>query len=78
MCDYRLDFKGIITLEDYSSIYDYMELVSSNDNLTITIDEQNEFEVEMFKSMVKNKKFSIYERIKNDDNSCSITVGKSN
>jgi hypothetical protein len=78
MCDYRLDFKGIITLEDYSSIYDYMELVSINDNLTITIDEQNEFEVEMFKSMLKNKKFSIYERIKNDDNSCSITVGKSN
>jgi hypothetical protein len=78
MCDYRLDFKGIITLEDYSSIYDYMELVNSNDNLTITIDEQNEFEVEMFKSMVKNKKFSIYERIKNNDNSCSITVGKSN
>lgn len=77
MCDYRLDFRGLITLEDYSSIDDYMELINSNDNLTITITEKNKLELEIFKSMLRNKNFLIYENIKNNDDSYSIKVCKS-
>lgn len=77
MCDYRLDFRGLITLEDYSSIDDYMELINSNDNLTITITEKNKLELEIFKSMLRNKNFLIYENVKNNDDSYSIKVCKS-
>ncbi|SMC28921.1 hypothetical protein SAMN02745134_03707 [Clostridium acidisoli DSM 12555] len=76
MCDYRLDFRGLITLEDYSSIDDYMELINTNDNLTITITEKNKLELEIFKSMLRNKNFLIYEKIKNNDGSYSIKVCK--
>lgn len=77
MCDYRLDLRGLITLEDYSSIDDYMELINSNDNLTITITEKDKLELEIFKSMIRNKNFLIYEKIKNNDDSYSIKVCKS-
>lgn len=76
MCDYRLDLRGLITLEDYSSIDDYMELINSNDNLTITITEKDKLELEIFKSMIRNKNFLIYEKIKNNDDSYSIKVCK--
>ncbi len=63
MSNYRLDVKGAITLGDYSSIYDYMEMISKNDSLTITTTEENKKELEIVRSMLKHKDFLIDENV---------------
>ncbi|MCI1944656.1 hypothetical protein [Clostridium luticellarii] len=58
MSEYKMNIKGRIILEDYSSIYDYMSIIGKNDNLTIEIDGDGDNR-EIICSMLKNKKFTI-------------------
>lgn len=78
MSNYRLDVKGLITLGDYSNIYDSMEMINKNDSLTITISEENENEIEIVKSMLKYKDFLIDENIKDVDKEYFITAYRKN
>lgn len=41
MSSYRMDIKGSVNLSDYSSIYDYMNIVKNEDNFVITIEDNN-------------------------------------
>lgn len=38
MPDYRMNINGQLGLSEYSNIFDYMSLVDTNDNFTITLD----------------------------------------
>ncbi|MEY8001908.1 hypothetical protein AB8U03_17270 [Clostridium sp. Mt-5] len=59
MSEYKMNIKGKIALEDYSSIYDYMSIIGENDNLTIEINDDENKNKEIICSMLKNKKFII-------------------
>ena len=78
MSNYRLDVKGAITLGDYSSIYDYMEMISKNDSLTITTTEENKKELEIVRSMLKHKDFLIDENVESIKEEYFIKAYKNN
>ena len=58
MSDYKLDINGAIELSDYSSIYDYMEIVNENDSLTINLRGKDD-DFDIICSMLKEKGFNI-------------------
>ncbi|CAB1261459.1 hypothetical protein ACFHWD_19260 [Clostridium sp. MT-14] len=59
MSEYKMNIKGKIVLEDYSSVYDYMSIIGENDNLTIEIDGDDDENKEIICNMLKNKKFTV-------------------
>ncbi|ADK17159.1 MULTISPECIES: hypothetical protein [Clostridium] len=59
MSEYKMSIKGKITLEDYSSIYDYIAIVNKNDKLTIVVDSNENENVEIVCNMLKNKYFTV-------------------
>lgn len=59
MSEYKMSIKGKITLEDYGSIYDYIEIVKKDDELTIFIDSDEDKNVEIICNILKNKYFTV-------------------
>ncbi len=59
MSDYRLDVNGHIGLNEYSNIYDYMDVVDAKDNFTISLDEVANENIEIICTMLRNKNFKI-------------------
>ena len=59
MSEYRLDIPGDINLSDYSSIHDYMGIISQNDRLTITSKAKNSQEMKILCKMLENNQFTI-------------------
>jgi hypothetical protein len=64
MSEYHMDINGSIQLGDYSSIYDYMYIVNKNDNLTISIENDETQNVNIVCKMLENSDFvvDLYER----------------
>lgn len=61
MSQYRLDINGIINLSDYSSIYDYIDIVGEEDKLTVNINFNNKDDYYIVCNMLKDKGFDIVE-----------------
>ncbi|MBU3178291.1 hypothetical protein KPL47_18350 [Clostridium estertheticum] len=59
MSEYRLDIPGNINLSDYSSIHDYMGIISQNDRFTITSRMKNSEEMKILCEMLENNSFTI-------------------
>lgn len=59
MSDYSLDISGKIDLSDYSVIDDYMKVVSNNDKLKISIDNNEVRESNIICSMLQSSDFYI-------------------
>ena len=59
MSEYRLDIPGDISLSDYSSIHDYMGIISHNDSLTITSKTKDLDEMKILCKMLENNQFTI-------------------
>jgi hypothetical protein len=63
MSQYHLDIKGNIGLSDYSNISDYLELVDTNDNFTITLDSIDTENVNLICSMLQDKDFIVTSQV---------------
>lgn len=59
MSDYRMDICGRIGLSEYSNIYDYLCIVDKDDKFTISINKENEDNIDTISSMLKDNKFTI-------------------
>lgn len=59
MSKYKMNIVGKISLEDYSSIQDYMAIVNKDDDLTIIIDKHDDENIKIIYSMLENKNFII-------------------
>lgn len=59
MPDYKMDINGQLGLSEYSNIFDYMSVVDSKDNFTITLDNVKRENINIITSMLKDSKFSI-------------------
>ncbi|MBU3160153.1 hypothetical protein KPL37_10360 [Clostridium frigoris] len=59
MSEYKLDIPGDINLSDYSSIHDYMGMISQNDRFTITSRMKNSDEMRILCEMLENNSFTI-------------------
>lgn len=60
MSDYRMDIKGNIGLSEYSNIHDYLGVVDTDDNFTITLNNNGSNEINIINSMLKNNSFCIW------------------
>jgi hypothetical protein len=66
LSEYFLNINGRLELSDYSSIYDYIDIVDKTDKLTINIDCNNK-DFDIIYVMLKNKKLSIdYKKVKGE------------
>lgn len=59
MSDYSMDINGYIELSDYSSIFDYLNIIDNNDNFAIRIDKNNKEDIDLINLMLKDNKFVI-------------------
>ena len=59
MSEYRLDIPRNINLSDYSSIHDYMGVISQNDKFTITSKMKSYEEMRILCEMLENNSFTI-------------------
>ena len=59
MSDYSMDINGDIKLSDYSSIFDYLNIIDSNDNFAIRIDRNNKEDIDLINLMLKDNKFVV-------------------
>lgn len=59
MSDYSMDISGNIELSDYSSIFDYLNIIDNNDNFVIRIDKNNKDDIGLINLMLKDNKFAI-------------------
>lgn len=66
MSDYRMDIKGDIGLSEYSNIYDYLGIVDKNDKFMITLDKNDNNEINIINSMLKDNNFFVSEEGYND------------
>lgn len=61
MSDYKMEIKGEIGLSEYSNIYDYLGIVDKYDKFTITFSRNNENQINIINSMLKDNCFNIRE-----------------
>lgn len=59
MSDYEMDIMGNIGLTEYSNIHDYLGVVDIQDNFTITMNVQNEHDVNILNSLLKSNNFHV-------------------
>ncbi|WP_368489123.1 hypothetical protein [Clostridium sp. BJN0013] len=59
MSKYKMNIIGKISLEDYSSIQDYISIVNRDDDLTIVIDKNDDENIKIICNMLENKNFII-------------------
>ncbi len=59
MCNFRIDISGKIGLSDYSTIFDYIEIVNSSDNLIIYMQSMGNDDVEVIHSILKDNNFNV-------------------
>ncbi|MDV4152682.1 hypothetical protein R0131_17785 [Clostridium sp. AL.422] len=76
MPDYRMDINGQLGLSEYSNIFDYMSVVDSKDNFTITLDNAQRENIGIITSMLKDSKFSILNEGIDDTGKYYISVNK--
>lgn len=76
MANYKFECKDEITLEDYSNLEDYMELISEKDRMLIILNKTSEKELKIFECAIKNKNFIICDKFKNSCDAYYMEVGK--
>lgn len=76
MSEYCLNISGNIELGDYSSINNYMSLISDNDSLIIDINSKNQKDIDLICSLLNKKKFKIDSYKPQNDGICRIVAYK--
>lgn len=59
MSDYEMDIMGNIGLTEYSNIHDYLGVVDTQDNFTITMDVQNKYDLNILSSLLESNNFHV-------------------
>ncbi|KGK88976.1 MULTISPECIES: hypothetical protein [unclassified Clostridium] len=78
MSDFRLDIRDRIILEDYSVLYDYMDIPSENDRLTINIKNNESEDIDLLCKILLDKGFDIINENRDDDWNCNIIANRRN
>ena len=67
MSHYTMEVSGTIGLSDYSNIYDYIDVVDTNDKFSIYLSEVAEDSISMICSFLYDKDFKILKQGKESD-----------
>lgn len=78
MSDFRLDIRDRIILEDYSVLYDYMDIPSENDRLTINIKNNESEDIDLLCKILMDKGFDIINENRDDNWNCNIIANRRN
>ncbi|MBM7869564.1 hypothetical protein JOC70_001034 [Clostridium pascui] len=78
MSDFRLDIRDRIILEDYSVLYDYMDIPSENDRLTINIKNNDSEDIDLLCKILMDKGFDIINKNRDDSWNCNIIANRRN
>lgn len=76
MSDYKMDIKGEIGLSEYSNISDYLGIVDCNDDFTITFDKENNSDINIITSILRESEFYIREEGYTEDGKYYINAHK--
>lgn len=76
MSQYQIDINGKIRLMDYSSIDDYMAIVSENDNLIVTFDDNHDNEVKIIYKILEKNNFDVGSLAKSSNGKYYINATK--
>ncbi|WP_244833994.1 hypothetical protein [Clostridium sp. BJN0001] len=74
MSDYIMDINGRIELGDYSSIYDYLNIVESDDNFIIKVHSNSQNNIMIIDSMLIKSNFIVNSKIYDSSGNCYITA----
>lgn len=74
MSKYRLEVRGSIDLSDYSNINDYIELVDSSDNFTVSFERVSSENVDIVCSMLQEKDFIINSKEEKGDGKICLSA----
>ncbi len=77
MSHYTMEVTGVIGLSDYSNIYDYINVVDTNDKFSIYLSDVTEDNISMICSFLYDKAFSIVEQGQGADGKYYIHAFKS-
>lgn len=78
MSDFRLDIRNRIILEDYSVLYDYMDIPSENDRLIINIKNNDSEDIDLLCRILMDKGFDIVDESRDDKWNCNIITSRGN
>lgn len=78
MSNFRLDIRNRIILEDYSAIYDYMDIPAENDTLTINIKNNESKDIDLLCEILADKGFNIISESRDNNWNCNIIADKGN
>lgn len=78
MSQYKLDVNDIINLADYSSIYDYIDIVGEEDKLMVNINYNNKDDYNIICNMLKDKGLDIIESREYDNSKYCILASRKN
>lgn len=59
MSEYKMEIKGEIGLGDYCNIHNYIGVVDTSDNFTITLDSSQIGNLDIIRSMLKDGNFHV-------------------
>lgn len=76
MPNYKMDIKGDLGLKEYSNIFDYMGVVDSEDNFTITLEQIKKEDLNMITSILKGNSFEIVNEGVGNDGGYYISANK--
>lgn len=76
MSQYQININGKIRLMDYSSIDDYMAIVNENDNLIVTLDSENDSDVNMIYKILEKNNFNTVRMSKGSNGRYYINANK--
>lgn len=76
MPNYNMNLQGELGLNEYSNIFDYISVVDSGDNFTITLNEEAKNSISVISSMLRDKEFSIIDEGVNSLGSYYISANK--
>lgn len=76
MPNYKMDIKGDLGLSEYSNIFDYMNVVDSEDTFTISLEQIKKEDLNMITSMLKGNNFEIINESTGNNGDYYISANK--
>lgn len=76
MPNYKMDIKGDLGLSEYSNIFDYMNVVDSEDTFSISLEQIKKEDFNMITSMLKCNNFEIINEKVGNNGDYYISVNK--
>jgi hypothetical protein len=74
LSEYKLSITGVLATKDFKDMYSYLDIVESNDRLTINFDKDSSKNVDIIYRILEEKGFNIISRVGEAEEDIYLTV----